>query len=110
VQKPHPPILVGGGFPQGARRAIRYGNGWLPIMSADGLAALIPKYQEMAKEAGRDVVEVPISAWHAKFDVDTAKSLQDLGVVRMITTLPPAGRDKILPILDRCAEAMRAVN
>src|SRR5580704_10671369 len=34
VQKPHPPILVGGGFPQGARRAIRYGDGWLPIIGA----------------------------------------------------------------------------
>ena len=110
VQKPHPPILVGGGFPQGARRAIRYGNGWLPIMSADGLIALIPKYQEMAREAGRDVAEVPISAWNAKFDADTAKRLGEFGVARMITTLPPVGRDKVLPILDRCAEAMRAAN
>ncbi|MGH7052541.1 MAG: LLM class F420-dependent oxidoreductase, partial [Stellaceae bacterium] len=31
VQKPHPPILVGGAFPQAARRAIRYGDGWCPI-------------------------------------------------------------------------------
>ena len=30
VQKPHPPILVGGAFPYGARRALRYGNGWMP--------------------------------------------------------------------------------
>jgi alkanesulfonate monooxygenase SsuD/methylene tetrahydromethanopterin reductase-like flavin-dependent oxidoreductase (luciferase family) len=27
----HPPILVGGGFPQAARRAIRYGDGWCPV-------------------------------------------------------------------------------
>jgi probable F420-dependent oxidoreductase len=110
VQKPYPPILVGGGFPQGARRAIRYGNGWLPIMSADGLAALLPKYAEMAKEAGRDVAEVPISAWQPRFDVETAKRFRDLGVTRLVTTLPPAGRDKVLPILDRCAEVIRAAN
>jgi probable F420-dependent oxidoreductase len=30
VQKPHPPIHVGGAFPHGARRAIRYGDGWIP--------------------------------------------------------------------------------
>src|SRR5204862_951528 len=30
VQKPHPPIHVGGAFPYGARRAIRYGDGWIP--------------------------------------------------------------------------------
>ena len=110
VQKPHPPILVGGGFPQGARRAIRYGNGWLPIMSADGLAVILPKYQEMVKEAGRDVAEVPISAWQPRFDAETAKRFQALGVARLVTTLPPAGRDKVLPILDRCAEVIRAAN
>ena len=31
VQKPHPPVIVGGAFPWAARRAIRYGNGWIPI-------------------------------------------------------------------------------
>ncbi len=30
VQKPHPPVLVGGAFPYGARRAIAYGDGWVP--------------------------------------------------------------------------------
>ena len=30
VQKPHPPILVGGEFPHGAKRAIAYGDGWMP--------------------------------------------------------------------------------
>src|SRR5579862_7382482 len=29
-QKPHPPIIVGGAFPYGARRALHYGNGWMP--------------------------------------------------------------------------------
>ena len=31
AQKPHPPILVGGAFPYGARRAVRYGDGWMPL-------------------------------------------------------------------------------
>ena len=31
VQKPYPPILVGGGFPQGPRRAVRYGDVWFPV-------------------------------------------------------------------------------
>src|SRR3954468_19473393 len=30
VQKPHPPIIVGGAFPFGARRALHYGDGWMP--------------------------------------------------------------------------------
>jgi probable F420-dependent oxidoreductase len=106
VQKSHPPIIVGGGWPQAARRAIRYGDGWLPIMSADGLAKILPQYEAMAKEAGRSLSEVPITAWHGKFEVDAVKRFQDLGVVRIVTTLPPADAEKILPILDRCAEMM----
>ena len=30
VQKPHPPVIVGGAYPYGARRAIAYGDGWVP--------------------------------------------------------------------------------
>jgi alkanesulfonate monooxygenase SsuD/methylene tetrahydromethanopterin reductase-like flavin-dependent oxidoreductase (luciferase family) len=30
VQKPHPPIIVGGAFRFAARRAIRYGDGLIP--------------------------------------------------------------------------------
>ena len=106
VQKPYPPIIVGGGWPQGARRAIRYGDGWLPIISADVLAKILPEYGVMAKEAGRDPSSVPITAWHGKFEPDAIRRYQDLGVVRVVTTLPPAGAEKILPILDRCAETI----
>src|SRR5215469_14854866 len=53
VQKPYPPILVGGAFPQAARRAIRYGDGWCPIggrPGADPLAAL-EQFRQMARDA-----------------------------------------------------------
>ena len=41
-QKPHPPIIVGGAFPYAARRAIRYGDGWIPRadrLEQDGIGA-----------------------------------------------------------------------
>src|SRR5215468_7497086 len=60
VQKPNPPILVGGEFPHGARRAIAFGNGWMPIGSR-GFDALdiLPRFRQMAAEAGRDPHELP---------------------------------------------------
>src|SRR5437667_8341523 len=33
VQKPHPPVIVGGAFPYAARRALSYGDGWNPDAS-----------------------------------------------------------------------------
>ncbi len=109
VQKPYPPIIVGGGFPQGARRAARYGDGWLPIIGAGDLAKILPQFRAMLEEMGRDPATVPISAWNAKLESDSIKRFGELGVERVVTTLPPAGPEKILPILDRCAEVMRQV-
>src|SRR5436309_1093950 len=66
VQKPHPPIMVGGAFPYGARRALSYGNGWMPHRSRTQYAdvqALLPKFREMATEAGRDLASVPLTIW-----------------------------------------------
>ena len=38
IQKPHPPLIVGGAFPQSARRTIRYGDGWVPNASRPNYA------------------------------------------------------------------------
>ncbi len=57
MQKPYPPILVGGAFPYSARRAVRYGDGWMPQVTASSptpLTELIPRFRQMAAEAGRD--------------------------------------------------------
>ena len=30
VQKPHPPVLIGGNAPNVARRVVAWGDGWMP--------------------------------------------------------------------------------
>ena len=58
VQKPHPPIILGGGFPHGARRAIAYGNGWMPIGGRGGdMLSMLPGFREMLTAARRDPTE-----------------------------------------------------
>ncbi|HEY1413459.1 MAG TPA: LLM class F420-dependent oxidoreductase, partial [Rhodopila sp.] len=52
-QKPYPPIIVGGAFPYSARRAIRYGDGWIPQASRGAyaeIADMIPEFRKMATE------------------------------------------------------------
>jgi len=59
VQKPHPPIIVGGGFPHGARRAINYGNGWMPIGGRGGdTLGMLPPFHEMLKKARENAAKV----------------------------------------------------
>ena len=112
VQKPHPPIIVGGAFPYGARRALRYGDGWMPHRvrkTYADVSTLLPKFREMAKEAGRDLASVPVTIWGAKEDEDLLKRDRDDGVERVIVSLDSAKADKILPELDRWAKLLRAV-
>ena len=113
VQKPHPPILVGGAFPYSARRAVRYGDGWMPqITSASPtpLTELIPRFRQMAAEAGREPSGFDISIGGQTEDIDLIKRYRDLGVNRVSTSLPSEKADTILPVLDRWAAIIRAVN
>ena len=113
VRKPYPPILVGGAFPYSARRAIRYGDGWMPQVTeaaSTELADLVPRFRQMATEAGRDPNSLPISVWGRKPDMDMMQRYQDLEVDRVVTSLDAAGADVILPILDTWAELIRKVN
>jgi probable F420-dependent oxidoreductase len=112
VQKPHPPVIVGGAFPHAARRAVRYGNGWIPIAGrgAGSMETQIADFHRMATEAGRDPASLPISMFGAAADADTLKRYRDLGVARVTVSLPSATADQILPVLDRWQALMRAVN
>jgi probable F420-dependent oxidoreductase len=107
VQKPHPPVLVGGAFPYAARRALRYGDGWMPIRTRASYADvrdLLPKFHAMAKEANRDLASLPITIWGSKEDESELKRDRDLGVERVVVSLESEKADKILPELDRWAK------
>ena len=109
VQKPHPPIHVGGAFPHGARRAIRYGDGWIPTARGD-LAEDLPKFREMAKEAGRDPASIEITSFGLGDDLDRVKRLAEMGVARVVPMFPPDKADKVLPTIDRWTNIMRQVS
>jgi probable F420-dependent oxidoreductase len=108
-QKPHPPIIVGGAFPYAARRAIRYGDGWIPRddwLDRDGIEVL-DKFRAMAKEAGRDPASLSISTFRVRDDLERLKRYRELGIDRVVFSLPADKDDKIMPILDRWADLKR---
>jgi probable F420-dependent oxidoreductase len=107
VQKPHPPVIVGGAFPYGARRAVRYGEGWIPLAGRPGqygdVFDTVPQFRAMLAEAGRDAASCPVSIFNAPEDTDTLKRYRDLGIDRVTVSVPAAKEDVVLPILDRWA-------
>jgi probable F420-dependent oxidoreductase len=113
VQKPHPPVIVGGAFRLAARRALRYGDGILPAAPSAGSGGpeeFMPRWRQMAKEAGRDPTALSVYLGGAPEEVDTLKRYRDLGITGMNVRLPPAGADQILPILDRWAKLIPQLN
>ena len=112
MQKPHPPIIVGGSFPHAARRAVAYGNGWIPIAGRavyGDIAEQIPQLRQMASEAGRNPDEIAVTVFAAGEDADLLKRYRDLGVARVVVHLLPEKADAVLPVLDRWARIMREV-
>ncbi len=110
AQKPHPPILVGGAFPHAARRAVRYGDGWVPHASRPqypDVTEFLPQFRQMAAEAGRDADSLPVTVFGAVEDADRLRRWRDRAVARVVVSLPSAQADEILPILDRWAELIR---
>jgi probable F420-dependent oxidoreductase len=111
VQKPHPPVIVGGAFPYSARRAIRYGNGWIPHAARgtySEIADMIPEFRKMATAAGRDPDTIEITVWFPKRESDVMKRYAELGVKRVVFNLESENAGKILPELDAWEKVMRA--
>src|ERR1700722_2703697 len=108
VQQPHPPIIVGGAYPYAARRAARYGDGWIPLAGRatqyGDVFEYVPKFRDMLKEANRDLATFPISLFGSTEDPDVLRRYRDLGIVRTVVALPAAKEDVVLPILDKWAK------
>ncbi|MBM4440216.1 MAG: LLM class F420-dependent oxidoreductase [Candidatus Rokubacteria bacterium] len=110
VQQPHPPVLVGGAYPYGLRRALEYGDGWVPhgARPAYGdLVNVLPDALEVMRDAGRDPATLPITVFGVAEDLDLIKRYRDAGVARLLFNLPSAKADEVLPVLDRAAALMR---
>ena len=85
VQKPHPPIWIGGHTGPAIRRAAKFGDGWMPIglrppaiLEPEELAGKIARLRKLTVEAGRpeDAVSLTFSTGVA-FD-DSAGSSRSL--------------------------------
>jgi probable F420-dependent oxidoreductase len=112
VQRPHPPVIVGGAFPHGARRAIAFGDGWVPHARRPqygDVLGLLPQFRKLAVEAGRDPDTLPITLFGVAEDAELVGRYRDAGVARVVFNLPPAKSGEVLPVLDRCAALMRRV-
>ncbi|HYE92573.1 MAG TPA: LLM class F420-dependent oxidoreductase [Terriglobales bacterium] len=106
VQKPHPPILMGGDGPTTIDRVLEFCDGWMPIAARmQNGAEKIAELQRRAKEKGRG--PIPVTAFMPKPDRAVLDGLEAAGCDRVVLGLPSDGADKVLGILDGYTKLMR---
>ena len=110
VQTPHPPIYLGGHGPKALQRVVRYCDGWLPIpLRAGALLDEIKDLRARAEAAQRDPRSIAITLYGVPADADALRAYAATGVQRSIFSLPSAGRETVLPLLDRYAAVAKDV-
>ncbi|HTV53115.1 MAG TPA: LLM class F420-dependent oxidoreductase [Steroidobacteraceae bacterium] len=104
VQKPHPPILLGGGSEYTLKRVVEFCDGWLPIARAGfDPAKAVDGLRRAAAAAGRDYSTLSISAFAPPAEKATLDTYRDAGIHRACLAVPDVSRDEILRTLDRYA-------
>jgi probable F420-dependent oxidoreductase len=99
VQKPHPPIYIGGNSDATVKRIIRHEAGW--ISNPLPLAALAGRIGQLRDGAGHDV---PLAMFGAPIDPDYWRAVDDLGYGQVGLMLPTKPLDTSLRRLDEYAE------
>ena len=108
LQRPHPPVLIGGGGPGVIDRVLEFGDGWIPLSIGrhefDEFTRRAAELQSRAADLGRG--PIPIIMFGASSKPDMLERYAEAGVTCCVFGLPSAPADEVLPLLDRHAAAV----
>ena len=102
VQRPHPPVLLGGETSWTLQRVVDFCEGWFPRSRDPQLTlSAMEELKKCAERAGRDMRTISTSVFGLAGDQALLERYRSAGFTRAILRLPSAGRDTILPMLDQ---------
>lgn len=107
VQRPHPPVHLGGNAKNVFKRVIEYGDGWMPTLATpERIREGRQELSRLAESAGRDSASIEVSAFHQPADRDLMARLEEAGTDRVILELETGGEAEVLAQLESHAEAV----
>jgi probable F420-dependent oxidoreductase len=128
VQRPHPPIWIGGNSAKARQRVATHGQGWAPLIlddvmskttrtapidSVDSLGVAIDELRRLLEETGRDPGEIDVQVqWRAGSSVeddpaealDRIKQLAAVGVTWLVLNPPVDDVDRCIDLLTAYGE------
>ena len=95
VQKPHPPVLLGGSARNVFRRVVKWADGWIPTgVDLDGVSRGRQTLNRLAEAAGQDPATIQVTVFGQPADPAIMGQLRDIGVDRVIVRLPSTLDDR----------------
>lgn len=110
LQRPHPPIFIGGTAKQALHRVVQWGDGWLPTgISNDRIRDGRARLDELAGEAGRDPKSIQIKVFGRPGSLRTRAELDALaeaGADQASVWLTQSDGGDVLAELEQLARAL----
>ncbi len=110
IQRPHPPIYIGGAAPGALRRVVTHGDGWLAGYQPPAeMAQTCRTLAALARQQGREPASIDLAMiWERGNDpLDEVKKYEDLGFSRLLIRHPTLGKNP-LDALERLADQVMA--
>lgn len=114
VQRPHPPVLLGGRAPRILPRIVEWADGWIPIgVTPEEVAEARESLDEMAEAAGRDPASIDITVvgvGRPSSDVEAGETLaryEQCGADRVVISVDHAGESESLAQLEAIARTVK---
>jgi probable F420-dependent oxidoreductase len=108
VQRPHPPVLIGGSGERSLRLAAEHGDGWMPVVETlDEFDQAFASFIRVCDELGRAVPQISVCTMDA--NEETLVRYADLGVERCVLWVQTDNAGDLRARLDQCAALMGSV-
>jgi probable F420-dependent oxidoreductase len=110
LQRPHPPIVVGGYSPPALRRAQRFGDGWYgflrtPEMAQQDLAGLARAAGMVDRDAARSALEISVTP-PPDLDAAGVAAYAELGVQRLVLLPIARSGDELVRFVEEAGESL----
>ena len=107
VQRPHPPIYLGGHAKNVFKRIVDWGDAWMPnrINPQDIEAGKI-EIENLSKEVGRDPSEIGITVYGVPADANLISDFESAGAERAVISIESTGEKEAIAQLEEVASQL----